>query len=211
MLNLADANPFILGVVGWVDMKADAAASQIARLARHPRFRGLRPMLQSIAEDDWISDPALDPAVAALIEHRLVFDALALPRHLRRVADFARRHPALPVIIDHGAKPLIASGRFSGWRADMAALAALPNVVCKLSGLLVEKGEQRPEAIRPYAETIFDLFGPERVIWGSDWPVVNLAADYGSWLAMCLDIVPAEHHKAVFAENAIRFYRLQLP
>ena len=90
----------------------------------------------------------------------------------------------------------------------MKALAVLPNVHCKLSGLLTEAGDQKPTAVRPYAETILDLFGPDRVIWGSDWPVLRLAGEYRAWLAQCLDIVPAEHHDAVFGDNAVRFYNL---
>jgi L-fuconolactonase len=208
MLDLADSTPFILGVVGWIDMKAPGAPATIARLARHPKLKGLRPMLQDIADDHWIGDPALDAAVAAMREHHLVFDALVLPRHLEPLLAFARRHPGLPIVIDHGAKPPISEGRFIDWYARMKVLAELPNVHCKLSGLLTEAGDQKPQAVRPYAETIFDLFGRERVIWGSDWPVLRLAGDYQAWLDQCLDIVPADAHGEVFGGNAQRFYRL---
>ncbi|MFB9950081.1 amidohydrolase family protein [Rhizobium puerariae] len=208
MLDLADRTPFILGVVGWVDMKAADAPANIARLAQHPKLRGFRPMLQDIADDYWIDDPRLDAAVAAMIEHGLVFDALVLPHHLGPLLNFACRHPGLPIVIDHGAKPPIAEGRFIGWHAPMKTLAGLPRVHCKLSGLLTEAGDQKPQAVRPYAETIVDLFGPERVIWGSDWPVLRLAGDYRAWLGQCLDMVPNEHHVAVFGGNARRFYRL---
>ena len=208
MLGLAEHNDFILGVVGWVDMKAGDAGEEIARHAAHSKFKGVRPMLQDISDVSWIDDPALDAAVHALIDNDLVFDALVLPQHLPPLLSFAHRHPDLMIVIDHGAKPLIATGHYSGWRADMAALAALPNLHCKLSGLLTERGEQRPEAIRPYAETILELFGSERVIWGSDWPVLRLAGDYQQWLDFCYDIVPTEAHDAVFGENAQRFYRL---
>lgn len=208
MLDLAERTPFILGVVGWTDMKAAGAPANIARLARHPKLKGFRPMLQDIADDRWIDDPALDAAVEAMVEHRLVFDALVLPRHLEPLANFARRHPDLPIVIDHGAKPPISEGRFIGWYARMKALAELPNVHCKLSGLLTEAGDQKPQAVRPYAETILDLFGPDRAVWGSDWPVLRLAGDYSAWLGQCLDIVPAQHHAAVFGGNAQRFYGL---
>ena len=208
MLDLADRTPFILGVVGWTDMKAADASANIARLTQHPKLKGFRPMLQDIADDEWIDDAALDKAVAAMLVNRLVFDALVLPQHLGPLLAFARRHPSLPIVIDHGAKPPIAEGRFIGWYARMKALAELPHVHCKLSGLLTEAGDQKPQAVRPYAETVLDLFGPERVIWGSDWPVLRLAGEYGTWLDQCLDIVPAEHHAAVFGGNANRFYRL---
>lgn len=208
MLALADGNDFIKGVVGWVDMKTESASKDIRRRAEHPRFRGVRPMLQGLADIAWIDDPALTPAVDALIEQRLVFDALVLPPNLPHLLNFAKRHPALPIVIDHGAKPLIATGHYSAWRSDMAALAALPNVHCKLSGLLTERGDQKPQAVRPYAETILELFGPQRVLFGSDWPVLRLAGDYQDWLNLCRDIVPAADHDAVFGGNAISFYSL---
>ncbi len=209
LLDLARQNDFILGVVGWVDMKAADASETIAALAQHPELKGIRPMLQGIEDTDWIDDPVLAPAVAAMIAHDLAFDGLILPRHMAPLTRFAERYPDLRIVVDHGAKPLIAQGKYVEWRQRLAALACLPNVSCKLSGLLVEAGDQRPEAVRPYAETIFELFGEKRTIWGSDWPVVNLVSDYRTWLDQCLDIVPAEHHDAVFGGNAMDFYRLK--
>ncbi len=208
MLDLADRHGFIKGVVGWVDMKAADAPAQINRRAAHPGFKAVRPMLQGITDIGWIDDPALDPAVITLIDNGLVFDALVLPPHLPYLLTFATRYPTLPIVIDHGAKPLIATGHYSAWRRDMAALAELPNVHCKLSGLLTERGEQKPESVRPYAETILELFGPDRVIFGSDWPVLRLAGDYQQWLDFCREIIPAPHHEAIFGGNAVRFYSL---
>ncbi|MGA0563691.1 amidohydrolase family protein [Ancylobacter sp. VNQ12] len=208
MLGLATRHPFIKAVVGWTDLKAPDAADAVARLASHPRLKGLRPMLQDIAQDDWITDPALAPAIEAMIAHDLAFDALVMPRHLRPLLDLATHYPALRIVIDHGAKPPIAEGHISRWRADLAALAALPNVWCKLSGLLTEAGGRGPVAVRPYAETLLDLFGPGRLIFGSDWPVLRLAGDYAGWVEQCRDIVPREHHDAVFGGNAVTFYRL---
>jgi L-fuconolactonase len=140
MLRLADRHPFIVGVVGWVDLKAADAAVHIARLAAHPKLRSLRPMLQDIADVAWIDDPALDPAIEAMRSYGLRFDALVMPQHLGALTTFAKRHPDLPIVIDHGAKPRIATGYFSAWRTAMAALGLLPNVHCKLSGLLTEAG-----------------------------------------------------------------------
>lgn len=209
LLDLASKNDFILGVVGWVDMKAANAPDMIAALAKHEKLKGIRPMLQGIEDTDWIDDPALAPAVAAMIEHDLAFDGLILPRHMAPLRRFAERFPDLRIVVDHGGKPLIAEGKYVAWRHDLSALACLPNVSCKLSGLLVEAGEQRPEAVRPYAETMLELFGEKRTIWGSDWPVVKLVTDYRTWLDQCLDIVPDEFHDAVFGGNAIDFYRLK--
>ncbi|QRM28675.1 amidohydrolase [Microvirga sp. VF16] len=209
MLELADRHSFILGIVGWVDLKASDAASHITRLAAHPKLKSLRPMLQDIADVDWIDDPRLDPAIAAMKNVDLRFDALVMPQHLRALTAFAERHPDLPIVIDHGAKPRIAAGEIRPWREAMGGLAALPNVHCKLSGLLTEAGERRDAAaIRPYADALLELFGPERLIWGSDWPVLRLAGDYADWLAMCQDFVPTRHHDAVFGTNAGLFYKL---
>lgn len=212
MLDLAGRHSFILGVVGWVDLKAPDAPGEIARLAAHPALKGLRPMLQDLDDPDWIADPALDPAVAAMRAHGLRFDALVTPAHLPALTAFATRHPDLPIVIDHGAKPRIATGEFAGWRRAMAGLAALPALHCKLSGLLTEAGGRRePAALRPYVETLLELFGPRRLLWGSDWPVLLLAGEYGEWLAMCLDLVPEGDHAAVFGGNAAAFYGLAVP
>jgi L-fuconolactonase len=209
LLALSDMTSFILGVVGWVDLLDPAAPKQIERLAAHPKFKGVRPMLQDIAETGWVLNPKLTPAIKALTKHALTFDALVTPRHLAPLLEFARRHPDLSIVIDHGAKPPIALGGFVAWRRAMSDLAALPNVHCKLSGLLTEaEGENRFAAVRPYAETILDLFGAARTIWGSDWPVIRLAAEYSSWFEHCRDIVPDTDAAAVFGGNAQSFYRL---
>jgi L-fuconolactonase len=208
MLGLAQRNAFIRGVVGWTDLKAPDAPARIAALSRHPALKGLRPMLQD-GPPDWIADPALAPAVAAMLAHGLRFDALVRPAHLPALLDFARRHPALPIVIDHGAKPDIAGGALSGWHADLSALAALPNLHVKLSGLVTEAGpEPSPGMLRPVMRTLLSLFGPDRVLWGSDWPVLRLAGDYAAWLGLCEEVVPTADHPKVFGGNAARFYGL---
>lgn len=215
LLRIADRHAFVRGVVGWVDMKAPDAPAQIGRLARHPRLKGLRPMLQDLEDERWIADPSLDAAVAAMLEHGLCFDALVLPRHLPALLEFARRHPRLPIVIDHAAKPVIPRGEITPWRHDLGALAALPHVRCKLSGLLTEAGpfphEQR---LQPWMEVVYGLFGPQRLIWGSDWPVLRLAGSYEGWLAMALRLCESQPGAseatlaAVFGGNARRVYRL---
>ncbi|RZL33050.1 MAG: amidohydrolase [Rubrivivax sp.] len=217
MLSVAEATPWVRGVVGWVDFKAADAPERIAELARHPLLKGLRPMLQDLPDDDWIADPACDPAAQAMQSHDLVFDALVLPRQLPGLRRFAQRHPGLRIVIDHAAKPLIASGSMEPWRTELAALAVLPQVHCKLSGLLTEAGERREAAdLRPYTQALWQLFGPRRLLWGSDWPVLRLAADYAHWwdLAHLLarQFHPAPHPddlRALFGDNAIGLYRLE--
>jgi L-fuconolactonase len=208
LLDLAAGLPAIRGVIGWADLKAPDAPALIARLAGAPKLKGLRPMLHDIADVAWIDDPTLAPAVAAMVAHDLAFDALVRPEHLPPLLAFATRHRALRIVIDHGGKPRIDIGLRAGWRREMEDLAALPNVVCKLSGLLTEAGQGGTDAVRPFAETLLALFGPERLIWGSDWPVLTLAGDYAGWLAFCRALIPPAHHDAVFGGNAARFYRL---
>ncbi|MGY2049844.1 amidohydrolase family protein [Methylobacterium sp. JK268] len=208
LLAVAAEHPVVRGVVGWTDLKAPAAPAAIARLARNPRLKGLRPMLQDLVDEAWIDDPALAPAVDAMVAHDLAFDALVRPGHLPHLRAFAARHPALRIVVDHGGKPRIGGGSLTAWRTSMADLAALPNVVCKLSGLLTEVVGDGHAEVESCAATLLALFGPERLIWGSDWPVLTLAADYGTWLGQCRAMVPADHHGAVFGGNAVRFYRL---
>ncbi|EJL82163.1 putative TIM-barrel fold metal-dependent hydrolase [Polaromonas sp. CF318] len=215
LLEIAQRSPFVLGVVGWVDLLAADAPAQIAALARHPKLKGLRPMLQDIADTDWITHPALDPALHAMQTHGLVFDALVLPRHLPALQAMAQRHSSLSIVIDHAAKPEIALARVEPWRAHMEMLASLPQVHCKLFGLLTEAGAHpTAQALGPYVDHVLKVFGMRRLMWGSDWPVLELAADYPGWLAMARALCRAHPGMddagmaAIFGGNTRRLYRL---
>ena len=207
---LAEREPLVGAAVGWVDLAADDAPDRIAHLARYPKLRGLRPMLQSIADTDWMLRPDLAPAIAAMIAHGLSFDALVQPRHLRTLYRFAERWPDLAIVIDHGAKPDAAHGRLDPWRDDIAALATCGNVFCKLSGLRTEQASGQPAtALAPYVDHLVGAFG-ERLMWGSDWPVLRLSGDaYGDWLeaARTLARLDAAGEAMLFAGCARRFYR----
>lgn len=208
MLQLAAQEPTILGVVGWVDMAAPDAPARIATLAQHPKLKGLRPMLQDLPAE-WILQPAVQPAVQAMVAHELVFDALIRPLHLPAIATLADRYPALTIVVDHGAKPDIAAGEFDPWAADLATLAQRSSVACKMSGLVTEAGDRwRPADLRPFVQHILSAFGPERLLWGSDWPVLLLQSDYAAWHAMAEAMVPEPQRDAVFGGNAARLYRL---
>ena len=214
MLELADQNAFVRGVVGWVDMEAADAADTLRRLAANPVFKAVRPMLQDLPDPAWIATAPIAPAVETLLQLGLRFDALVKTVHLPHLLSFARRHPTLPIVIDHAAKPDMAHHELAAWRAALAPLAALPHVHCKLSGLVTEIGRGwRIDTLRPYAAVVLDLFGPQRVMWASDWPVLNLAADYASWCATTdalLADLSADDRAAVLGGNATRFYRLDL-
>jgi len=212
MLSLGEADPRVRGVVGWIDMMAPDAPDRLADLARNPLLRGIRPMWQDIAEDAWLLRPEQDAAYRAVVELDLTFDALARVRHLAHLPRLIERHPELPVVIDHAAKPDIAAGRHAEWRAGMAALASFPHVRCKLSGLVTEATPGAPlDAIRPYAETLLELFGPQRLIFGSDWPVLTTRQDYSTWWdwshRLMAQLSPGERD-AVFGQNATAFYGL---
>jgi L-fuconolactonase len=211
LLSLAERTPLVAAVVGWVDLLASDAPARIATLAAHPKMRGLRPMLQSLPLD-WILNPALAPAIEAMIQERLRFDALVLPRHLPALHNFARRYPELPIVIDHGAKPPIKDGALDPWREGISALASLPQVYCKLSGLVTEAStDWRPRDLQPYVDHLLASFGPERLMWGSDWPVLNLACDYSQWLQVARELCALSNEQDaanVFGHTARRFYDL---
>jgi L-fuconolactonase len=209
-LDLASRNDFIGAVVGWVDMLSPHVEEMIAQFAQRAKFRGVRPMLQELPDPAWIAQPGLQRAVQALVRRGLSFDALVKPPHLPYLLQFCRRYPDLRVVIDHGAKPLIADARFDPWRDDIAALAHLPNVWCKLSGLLTEAGRRASdEGLRPYVEHLTRSFGAQRLMWGSDWPVLLLAEVYPSWLDMAERLVSElseDDRRYIFGETARQFY-----
>jgi len=212
MLEIARDARFILGVVGWIDLAAPDAADEVRRRATDPLFLGVRPMLQDIEQPDWILQPALTPALNAIAAEGLVFDALILSHQLAVITELAARHPQLSIVLDHGAKPKLGNAdAMAIWAREMVALAALPNVTCKVSGLLTElpPGGGR-EDIFHAVSVLFDLFGPRRLIWGSDWPVLTLAGDYQSWFDLAREAIAAREPsavRAVMGENALRIYR----
>lgn len=181
MLGLARENPFIAGVVGWVDFENADAPAQIAALANEPLLVGLRPMIQDIPDTGWMLRANLAPAFEAMIEHDLVFDALVKPPHLRALLELARRHPQLRMVLDHGAKPPIASGDVTEWKRGVAALAEHTTMVCKLSGLVTEAGSAEPAQLADCVDHLLQCFGPARMLWGSDWPVCELVCTYAKW------------------------------
>ena len=221
MLDLAASRDEVGGVVGWVDLgRADAAAS-LERMARHPKFKGVRPMLQDLPDDDWIARRPQPDAVNAMLKLGLRFDALVNPRHLPWLLQFAKRWPQLPMVIDHAAKPPVGahgSEDFARWREDIAALAALPQVCCKFSGLWTEAAasthrdvDVAVRVVRPVWDHLLEVFGPARLMWGSDWPVLTLAGDYAGWIAVsqaCIGSLSAWEQAEVWHGTAQRFYGL---
>jgi L-fuconolactonase len=206
LLDLAESDDLVAAVVGWADFAAPDAVSRITSLAARPKLKALRPMVQDKAAD-WYDNPALEPAFAAMVTHGLRLDALVRVQHLAALDRLAERFPDSPIVIDHAAKPRIAApDGFDEWHAAIAPLAARPNVFCKLSGLLTECAGAPADAIGPYAHAILALFGPGRTMWGSDWPVLELASSYGEWLRLSQASVPAVARDDVFGRTAAHFY-----
>jgi L-fuconolactonase len=222
LLDLAASHDFVGAVVGWVDLGRDDAAATLERLARQPKFKGVRPMLQDLADPAWIARAPRAAAVQALVRLGLRFDALVKPQHLPALIEFAQAWPTLPVVVDHAAKPRLVDGGAAdwapAWRRDIAALAALPQVSCKLSGLVTELPAAAcatvpaiVAALRPVWDTLLETFGPARLMWGSDWPVVTLAASHATWLEASQTLVGAlsrREQALVWSGTARRFYGL---
>lgn len=217
MLELADRRPFIAGVVGWAPLDRPEAVETIEALAAHAKLVGFRPLVQDLPDDAWLLDDRLRVPIRTIAARGLAFDALVKPRHLPHLLRFLDRYPDLRVVVDHGAKPEIPAfgERWSGeadWRRLMTEIARRTGVCCKLSGLVTEaKGTWTKDRLRPYVDHLLEAFGAERLIFGSDWPVLELASDYGRWHDTARDLLSAlteAERAAVFGGNAMRFYRL---
>lgn len=212
LLEVAAGLPLAAAVVGWVDLASPAAPARIAALAGRPKLRGLRPMLQSIDDTQWLLRTELEPALRAMVQHGLRFDALIQPRHLSMLIEFARRWPQLPIVIDHGAKPRIPLGELQPWQEQMAGLSRFPNMYCKLSGLRTEQASGAPSAeLEPCARHLISSFG-DRLMWGSDWPVLLHSRDrYSDWLHTSFALAAkagAVNLDSLFHTAASRFYGL---
>jgi L-fuconolactonase len=217
LFRLAQTYPFIAGIVGWVDFQSAGAHERISALIADGRgkLKGLRPMVQDIPDPNWLSRSSLDEAFEATVKHNLVFDALVRPAQIPQVRARLMRHPNLRAVLDHAGKPDMANGSFDTWAGDIERLARDTTAYCKLSGLLTEAGVgTSAKDIEPYVAHIFHCFGAQRLLWGSDWPVMNLACDYGYWLALSRGFVKsfaARYENDVFGGTATRLYQLELP
>ena len=213
MLGIADACGTVAGVVGWVDFEDPSHRAQLERFAAHPLFVGVRPMIQDIPDDGWMLRQDVAWGYAALTELGLVFDALGFPRHLANFHTVMTRHPDMRVVIDHCMKPQVRDpSGFDRWAEGMRRLAEDTGAYVKLSGLVTE-ADAMPgvEDLRPYAELLLDAFGPERMLWGSDWPVCRLRCEHGAWLAMAQELTAHLDEAArarIFGGTAVEAYGL---
>jgi L-fuconolactonase len=200
--------------VGWVDLQSAEVRSQVETFARNPKLVGIRHVVQSEPDDSFLLRPEFLRGISVLQEFDLAYDILIYPRHLPVAAEFVRRFPGQRFVLDHLAKPPIKSGSLHPWARGIRDLAAFPNVLCKLSGLVTEADwdSWKPEQLTPYIDVAFDCFGPGRLMVGSDWPVCTVAASY----SRAMDVVknyltrqPAQVQSAVLGENARRFWKLK--
>lgn len=210
MLAHAEAHDFIAGVVGWVPLdRPDEAARALDRYRRHPKFVGVRHLIHTEPDPDWLVRDSVLEGLGLLAEAGVPFDVVSLlPRHLEHVVTIAERHPSLQVVVDHLSKPRIAAGELEPWAAGLRAAAELPNVHAKVSGLVTEADHEHwtVEDLRPYVEHAVEVFGADRLMFGSDWPVLLLAADYQTVFTVYSALLGATDRGKVLGGNAARFY-----
>lgn len=214
LLRLAAAHPFIKGVVGWVDLRAAHAADRLAYFAQNPLFKGVRHIVQSEPDDNFLLQPDFLRGIFLLQSLNLTYDILIYPRHLPVTTTFVARFPNQKFVLDHLAKPFIKAGRLQPWASDLKKLARYPQVYGKLSGLVTEADWQhwQPTDLIPYLETALEAFGPDRLLIGSDWPVCCLAAAYQPVMQAVQEYITSlslAEQANILGYNAVRFYNLE--
>ena len=210
LAELANSHPYIKGVVGWTDFKANDVDTKLSELKQYPAIVGMRHIVQS-EPDDFLYDEKFRAGIALLKEIGYTYDILMYPRQMQAAVDFVRAFPDQPFIIDHCAKPDIKKREIDAWRKGITDLAMFPNVSCKLSGLITEAGwkEWSPADFYPYLDVVFESFGTDRLMFGSDWPVMLLSGIYVQWKSLLekyMDKFLPEEKEAVFGLTAQRIY-----
>ncbi len=214
-LQLAETHDWILGVVGWVDLASPQCEEQLLEFKDHPKFVGVRHVTQDEPDPDFIIRDDISCGLAVLEKHRVPFDLLFYLKHLKHAETVARRFPGLPLVIDHLGKPDIQSGQIDQWRLDLSRAAEHANVYCKLSGMITEADWESwtIDDLRPYVEIAVELFGVERCMFGSDWPVCQLAGSYRQVLdslQACLSGLSDSERQQIMGRTAADFYRLNV-
>ena len=213
LLELAERAPIIKGVVGWVDLRSESVGQQLAELADHPKFRGVRHVAQDEPDVNFLIGADFQRGIGALHQFGLTYDLLVFPKQLPAAIELVRKFPEQAFVLDHVAKPPVKAATLSPWREQIRELAKAPNVLCKVSGLVTEADHTawRPADFTPFLEVIFDAFGEDRLMFGSDWPVCLLAGSYERVFKLVEDYarpLPAGGRARLFGENATRFYGL---
>jgi L-fuconolactonase len=214
LLSLAESNPFIAGVVGWVDLQREDIGLQLDQFASHTKFKGVRHLVESEPVDDWLTQDVVVRGLHELAQRDLSYDLLVHTRHLKYARQVIEKCPQLRFVIDHLAKPAIRNSEIDQWAAGLKEMAAASNVWCKLSGLVTEAdwANWRVEDLIPYVDKALEYFGPARMMFGSDWPVCILAASYDQVLEAfhtLLADLGEEDRDLIFSKNATAFYRIK--
>ena len=215
VFELAEEHEFIAGVVGWVDLASEECESQLEQLIENPKFVGVRHITQDEPDDNFIVRPEVIDGLQVLEKFNVPFDLLFYTKHLKHTVTLAEQLPGLPMVIDHLSKPKIKDGLIDDWRKDLAAAASFPNVYCKLSGMITEADWEKwtLDDLRPYVETALELFGVDRCMFGSDWPVCELAGTYKQVYDALESIVGGlsdSERQSIFCDTAKKFYRLRV-
>jgi L-fuconolactonase len=213
LLELADQYPFIRGVVGWVDLRSLRVDEELEKLSRHRKFRGVRHVVQDEPDDRFMLREDFLRGIGRLKKFGLTYDLLLYARHLPAACELVKRFPEQPFILDHISKPLIKDRKLEPWATDIRRLAGFPNVTCKISGMVTEADWKnwKPTDFKPYLDVVFECFGPERLMVGSDWPVCTLAANYATVMQIAADYISKlskDEQAAVWGGNALKFYGL---
>jgi len=216
LLGIADATPTVAKVVGWVNFEDATQLESLKRLAAHPKFSGVRPMIQDLADDNWMLRDDVQWAYQAIIDLDLSFDCLGFPRHLENFHTLLSRYPRMRAVIDHCMKPQLrehSNANFEKWASGMTSLANDTGAYCKLSGLVTESdSDWSVGALKPYTDHLLQIFGASRIMWGSDWPVVRLRCEYDQWLQLATELTSecsSADREQIFSGTAADFYRIQ--
>lgn len=212
LLEMAEAADFVGGIVAWVDLMAPDAATQLHTLAQHSIVKGIRPVLQGINDSNWILQKDVLAALRTLPGLGLCFDALIQSRHLPAILTLSHQIPDLRIVIDHAAKPKIANGSppEPEWQLRLKELGRNPNIYCKISGLATEYGHGwSGQSLAPVSATLLDCFGPSKLMWGSDWPVLERHGSYVQWYAQAVGLIDENDQAAIFGTTAAHFYGLK--
>lgn len=213
LLSLAGENAFILGVVAWVDLTAPELGHVLDHLQRHPKFKGVRHPVHDEPDDRWLLRSTVVDGLRELERRGIPFDLLLRPKHLGIIPELVDLVPNLRMVIDHIAKPLIARHVMDGWDEGMRRIAKIPHIYVKLSGMITEAASEQWSAddLRPYVHHVLSLFGPDRLMFGSDWPVCLLAGSWKEVLAAFTQALGAqsiELREKLLGESAQQFYQL---
>ena len=217
MLHIAESSDLVCGVVGWVNFEEKDQLNQLRIFSKHPKFIGVRPMIQDIPDENWVLNKNFDIFFKSIIDLDLSFDALGFPIHLENFYIIASKYPTLRFVIDHLMKPKICNNKqeeFIHWKKVMSKLSRLDNVYCKFSGMVTEACENWGEQdLKRYVDEILNLFTDKKIMWGSDWPVCNLRTNYLGWYNAAINLtneLSLAEKQNIFYNNSINFYKLKL-